>query len=336
MKCPNCQTGLPDDAKFCNRCGKSLQAELICSRCQHPNPWDSRFCLECGQSLVPVQALPPAPIPSSVPTSFANGGYQVNEFPQVKKALEAQKIVETNEKTAEANGRAEAAKLGMTAEQFTQAQTDLRDQKAAADLWDSDHEKRDRLWKTTEASELQRINDKKFENDTKETTLRDIASQLREREAAVKIGQDGLNAVKRKALEDDEFRSKKSEVLRRNLLLVRNAVTWIANALGDGDDYRRLAKEIEPLNKLPSGAAITDDNADEVIAALAQAVSDAYQIVARFSALKKPTRLQESLAEELRAYFDFVAGNSVTGVPRNELFPFVKPAGWVSNKNPSA
>jgi hypothetical protein len=336
MKCPQCQSELPDNAKFCNRCGKSLQAELICSSCQHPNPWDSRFCLQCGQSLVPVQASPPAPIPSSVPTSFANGGYQVKNFPEVKDALGAQKIADANEKTAEANKRTEAAKLGMTADQFTQAQTDLRDQKAAADLWDSDHEKRDRLWKTTEANALQRINDKKFENDTKETTLRDIASQLRQREAAVKVGQDGLNAVRRKALEDDEFRSKKSEVLRRNLLLVRNAVTWIANALGDGDDYRRLAKEIEPLNKLPSGAAITDENADEVIAALAHAVSDAYQIVARFSALKKPTRLQESITEELRAYFDFVAGNSMTGVPQNELFPFVKPAGWVANENPSA
>jgi hypothetical protein len=311
MKCPNCQIALPDDAKFCNRCGKSLQAQLICARCQQPNPRESRFCLQCGQSLVPAEAQPSSPISSPVATPFANG-------------------VEANEESAEANRRTEAAKIGMTAEQFTQAQTEVRDQKAAADLLDSEYEKRDRLWKTTQSNELQRINDKKFENDTKETTLRDIADQLRQREAAVKVGQDGLNAVRSKALEEDKFRSKKSEVLRRNLLLVRNAVTWIANALGDGEDYRRLVKEIEPLDKLPSGASISDENADEVIATLAHAVSDAYQIVTRFLALKKPTRLQASLTEELSAYFDFVAGNPVTGVPQNELFPFVKPAGWVS------
>ncbi len=49
MKCPNCQTELPDNAKFCNRCGKSLQTELICSRCQHSNPSNSSFCIQCGQ-----------------------------------------------------------------------------------------------------------------------------------------------------------------------------------------------------------------------------------------------------------------------------------------------
>jgi len=77
MKCPHCQTELPDNAKFCNRCGKSVQAELVCSRCQHRNPQGSSFCLQCGQPLVSLQE--PSSVPS-MPTSFANGRYQVKKF----------------------------------------------------------------------------------------------------------------------------------------------------------------------------------------------------------------------------------------------------------------
>ena len=77
MKCPHCQIELPDNAKFCNRCGKLVQAELICSRCQHPNPQGSGFCLQCGQPLVSPQE--PSTLPP-MPTSFAGGRYQVKKF----------------------------------------------------------------------------------------------------------------------------------------------------------------------------------------------------------------------------------------------------------------
>jgi predicted amidophosphoribosyltransferase len=77
MKCEHCRTELPDNAKFCNRCGKSVEAESVCSRCQHGNPQGSSFCLQCGQPLVSVQE--PSSVPS-MPTSFANGRYQVKEF----------------------------------------------------------------------------------------------------------------------------------------------------------------------------------------------------------------------------------------------------------------
>ena len=46
MKCPKCQAELPENAKFCNLCGQSLQTELICNQCQHLNPANSRFCLQ--------------------------------------------------------------------------------------------------------------------------------------------------------------------------------------------------------------------------------------------------------------------------------------------------
>ena len=79
MSCPKCQTENPVKAKFCKKCGQSLQTELICNHCHHSNPVDSEFCIECGQTL--TQA-PPAvsPPPTPVPTSFANGRYQVKKF----------------------------------------------------------------------------------------------------------------------------------------------------------------------------------------------------------------------------------------------------------------
>jgi predicted amidophosphoribosyltransferase len=74
MKCPHCQAELPDNAKFCNRCSKSLQTLLICNRCHHPNPLGSSFCLQCGQPLTSEKvATPPAMQPPSIPTSFTNG-----------------------------------------------------------------------------------------------------------------------------------------------------------------------------------------------------------------------------------------------------------------------
>ncbi len=82
MKCPNCQSDLPDGSKFCNRCGRSLQTELVCSKCQHRNPADSVFCLQCGQPLTATQAplTVTASSTTAIPTAFANGRYQVKKF----------------------------------------------------------------------------------------------------------------------------------------------------------------------------------------------------------------------------------------------------------------
>ncbi len=79
MKCPSCLIELPDDSKFCMVCGRTLQNELICTQCKHANPPAAKFCLQCGQPLTqapPAVTLPPSP----VPTSFANGRYQVKKF----------------------------------------------------------------------------------------------------------------------------------------------------------------------------------------------------------------------------------------------------------------
>jgi len=80
MKCPKCQTELPDNAKFCMACGKTLQAELVCTQCKHANPPAAKFCLQCGHALVEPGPQPPAPTPLSIPASFVNGRYQVKKF----------------------------------------------------------------------------------------------------------------------------------------------------------------------------------------------------------------------------------------------------------------
>jgi tetratricopeptide (TPR) repeat protein len=80
MKCPQCQTELPDKAKFCMACGRTLQAELVCTQCKHANPPAAKFCLQCGHALVEPTPQSATPTPLSIPTSFANGRYQVKEF----------------------------------------------------------------------------------------------------------------------------------------------------------------------------------------------------------------------------------------------------------------
>jgi len=49
MKCPNCQTENPDDAKFCSECGNKL--ELACPGCGKVNPLGDKFCGKCGFNL---------------------------------------------------------------------------------------------------------------------------------------------------------------------------------------------------------------------------------------------------------------------------------------------
>ena len=83
MKCPKCATEHPEGVRFCGECGTPLSVEIVCARCGHKNPAGVKFCHDCGQPLThaPPVPAPPTNLPASaVPTSFANGRYQVKKF----------------------------------------------------------------------------------------------------------------------------------------------------------------------------------------------------------------------------------------------------------------
>src|SRR5581483_894853 len=48
MRCPNCQTINPPNAKFCLECGTRL---VVCPNCGTVNPPAAKFCIECGNAL---------------------------------------------------------------------------------------------------------------------------------------------------------------------------------------------------------------------------------------------------------------------------------------------
>src|SRR6266487_1021926 len=50
MRCPNCQTINPPEAKFCLECGRRL---VVCPHCGTVNVPAAKFCIECGTALVP-------------------------------------------------------------------------------------------------------------------------------------------------------------------------------------------------------------------------------------------------------------------------------------------
>ena len=68
MRCPNCQTINPPEAKFCLECGNRL---VVCPNCGTVNLPTAKFCIECGTALrqgVPrsVQPVPASPFPRVV------------------------------------------------------------------------------------------------------------------------------------------------------------------------------------------------------------------------------------------------------------------------------
>jgi class 3 adenylate cyclase/tetratricopeptide (TPR) repeat protein len=57
MKCPECLFDNREGAKFCKKCGNTL--ELKCSQCGYPYEPDSLFCDECGHDLRKPTDAPP-------------------------------------------------------------------------------------------------------------------------------------------------------------------------------------------------------------------------------------------------------------------------------------
>ena len=71
MRCEKCGTANPEDNRFCDACGASL--DLACPACAHRNRAAARFCGGCGRALAaqgapaPQAAAPAASAPSLQP-----------------------------------------------------------------------------------------------------------------------------------------------------------------------------------------------------------------------------------------------------------------------------
>ena len=69
MKCPVCNSPNPAGSRFCQSCGKPLEADkpaspapnLVCPGCQAPVTKESRFCETCGSRLEAQAPASPQP-----------------------------------------------------------------------------------------------------------------------------------------------------------------------------------------------------------------------------------------------------------------------------------
>src|SRR6266478_2550389 len=69
MRCPNCQTLNPPNAKYCLECGNRL---VVCPNCGTVNLPIAKFCIECGTLLVP-KGESTSPLPKDVENEFRVG-----------------------------------------------------------------------------------------------------------------------------------------------------------------------------------------------------------------------------------------------------------------------
>src|SRR5579872_7407873 len=93
MRCPNCQTINPPEAKFCLECGNRL---VVCPNCGTVNLPTTLFRSECGTSLQqgitrPVQSVPASPLPalSTLPANIS----QTQPLPDAWNTPEERRVV---------------------------------------------------------------------------------------------------------------------------------------------------------------------------------------------------------------------------------------------------
>ena len=90
MICPQCQTELPEGAKFCKECGRKI--ETACPACGKGNPPDSKFCLECGRELIKQREL--APVDYPLPKTYTPK-YLADKILTTRRALEGERKLVT-------------------------------------------------------------------------------------------------------------------------------------------------------------------------------------------------------------------------------------------------
>jgi TM2 domain-containing membrane protein YozV len=65
MHCTNCGKEIPDNSKFCDKCGNPVAASIFCSNCGAQNRAGAVVCSKCGARMAGVQPAP-APAPQYV------------------------------------------------------------------------------------------------------------------------------------------------------------------------------------------------------------------------------------------------------------------------------
>ncbi|HET8845876.1 MAG TPA: zinc ribbon domain-containing protein, partial [Ktedonobacteraceae bacterium] len=77
MRCPNCSTSNPSNAKFCMECGIRL---LVCPNCSTANFTTAKFCIECGTSLnaQPLSDRDTVPLRPAATTPYNTNGQYAN------------------------------------------------------------------------------------------------------------------------------------------------------------------------------------------------------------------------------------------------------------------
>jgi len=68
MNCSHCDHENPENAKFCNGCGKPLASN--CTECGFENPSASKFCNQCGANLNGTTAKKVTDVPERRPVDY--------------------------------------------------------------------------------------------------------------------------------------------------------------------------------------------------------------------------------------------------------------------------
>src|SRR6516225_8943256 len=80
MRCPNCLSQNPPNAKFCLECGNRL---VVCPHCGTINLPMAKFCIECGSPLPPTStksesiSLPPFQIGKANDSADLDGSSKI-------------------------------------------------------------------------------------------------------------------------------------------------------------------------------------------------------------------------------------------------------------------
>jgi predicted RNA-binding Zn-ribbon protein involved in translation (DUF1610 family) len=69
VNCPNCNTALTENSKFCPECGEKIVQEKHCTHCGEKLSSGIKFCPECGTKVVVNQAVD---ITTSGPLSYCH------------------------------------------------------------------------------------------------------------------------------------------------------------------------------------------------------------------------------------------------------------------------